>query len=64
MKIDTGMKGKRVHIRLRTGGKYTGVVKEIIKGTVILALDKVKDVIVQSGMIASMEELEVSKVDR
>ena len=29
MKIDTGMKGKRVHIRLRTGGKYTGVVKEI-----------------------------------
>ena len=64
MKIDTGMMEKRVHVRLRTGGQYTGTVKQLSKGTVLLYLDNGRQVTIQSGMIASMEELEVSKVDR
>ena len=60
MKIDTGMMDKRVHVRLRTGGQYTGTVKQLSKGTVLLYLDNGRQVTIQSGMIASMEELEIN----
>ena len=63
MKIDTGMMDKRVHVRLRTGGQYTGIVKQLSKGTVLLYLDNGRQVTIQLGMIASMEELEVVKND-
>ena len=56
MKIDSSYIGKRVYIRLRVGGSYTGVIQSA-GSTVSLLLDDKRQVMIQSSMIASMQIL-------
>lgn len=53
------MVGKRVYIRLRVGGSYTGTVAGTEKGSTRITMDNGSNVVVQDGMIASLEVLEV-----
>ena len=56
MKIDSSYIGKRVYIRLRVGGSYTGVIQSA-GSTLSLLLDDKRQVMIQSSMIASMQIL-------
>lgn len=56
MKIDSEYIGKRVYIRLRVGGSYTGLIQNV-GSTVFLLLDDKRQVMIQSSMIASMQIL-------
>ena len=56
MKIDSEYIGKRVYIRLRVGGSYTGLIQNV-GSTVSLLLDDKRQVMIQSSMIASMQIL-------
>ena len=55
MKIDNEYIGKRVYIRLRVGGSYTGVIQSA--GSTVSLLDDKRQVMIQSSMIASMQIL-------
>ena len=60
MKVGTEMIGKRVYIRLRVGGSYTGVIQKTTgTETEIQVEDGV--VHVQNGMMASLQVLEVKQ---
>lgn len=59
MKIDNTTIGKRVHIRLRVGGSYTGTLTLTNKGASTLKLDDGHVVTLQNGMIASLEIMDV-----
>ena len=61
MKVGTEMIGKRVYIRLRVGGSYTGTVAGTEKGSTRITMDNGSNVVVQDGMIASLEVLEVKQ---
>ena len=60
MKIDSEYIGKRVYIRLRVGGSYTGIIQSA-GSTVSLLLDDKRQVMIQSSMIASMQIMESAK---
>ena len=57
MKIGQELVGKRVYIRLRVGGSYSGKVVSIADGTTRIALGNGGVVSVQNSMIASIEIL-------
>ena len=57
MKISQEIVGKRVYIRLRVGGSYSGKVVSISDGTTRIALGNGGVVSVQNSMIASIEIL-------
>lgn len=57
MKISQEIVGKRVYIRLRVGGSYTGKVASIADGTTRIVLGNGGVVSVQNSMIASIEVL-------
>ena len=59
MKIGPELIGKRVYIRLRVGGSYTGQIVGSEKGSTRILLDIGTTVLVQDSMIASLEVLEV-----
>ena len=61
MKVGTDMIGKRVYIRLRVGGSYTGTILGTEKGSTRIKMDNGSNVVVQDGMIASLEVLEVKQ---
>lgn len=60
MKIDQNLIGKRVSVRLRTGGSYTGVIQKTT-GTETEIQVEDGTVHVQNGMIASLQVLEVKQ---
>ena len=61
MKVGQEMVGKRVYIRLRVGGSYIGTVAGTERGSTRITMDNGSDVVVQDGMIASLEVLEVKQ---
>ena len=64
MKVGTEMIGKRVYIRLRVGGSYTGTIASLEQGSTWIYLDNGSSVKVQDGMIASLEVLEIPRAPR
>lgn len=57
MKISQEIVGKRVYVRLRVGGSYTGKVDSIADGTTKIVMGNGGVVSVQNSMIASIEVL-------
>lgn len=63
MKIEKKLKGKLVYCRLRVGGSYTGVVTDVQDTYLDLKTRDGTEVRLQNGMIASLQIMEMSKVD-
>jgi hypothetical protein len=62
MKIEKEIVGKKVYVRLRTGGSYSGKVGRV-ESTFMEINAGNGTVRLQNGMIASLQVLEMSKVD-
>ena len=62
MKIEKEIVGEKVYVRLRTGGSYSGIVRRV-ESTFMEINTGNGTVRLQNGMIASLQVLEMSKVD-
>ena len=62
MKIEKEIVGKKVYVRLRTGVSYSGIVRRV-ESTFMEINAGNGTVRLQNGMIASLQVLEMSKVD-
>ena len=57
MKISKELEGKRVHIKMRMGGSYTGIIIRVNPTNVYIKPDGQGQAILSNGMIGSVQLL-------
>ena len=57
MKISKELEGKRVHIKMRMGGSYTGIITKVNPTSTWIKPDNQGDAVLSNGMIGSVQLL-------
>ena len=64
MKISKELEGKRVHIKMRMGGSYTGIIIRVNPTNVYIKPDGQGQAILSNGMIGSVQLLVESEDEK